>query len=37
MPDDIHKLEEWGAKHARPASSETITKGDQFRRLVGGE
>jgi SpoVK/Ycf46/Vps4 family AAA+-type ATPase len=37
MSEDIHKLEEWGKKHARPASSEETTKGDQFRRLAGGE
>jgi SpoVK/Ycf46/Vps4 family AAA+-type ATPase len=37
MAEDIHKLEEWGKAHARPASAEETTKGDQFRRLVGGE
>jgi len=36
MPEDIHRIEEWGSKRARPASSEEHGKGEQFRQLMGG-
>lgn len=37
MADDIQRLEDWGTKRARPASSAPHSKGEDFRRHMEAE